>query len=321
MKRNMKYFPLVLFVLFFSCTSEKKVKEEILAVPVKVKIDRFDEKFAAVTPANLQELKGEFPFLFPIQFHDSIWIQKTKDTLQKELENEVSKVFSDFSNYEAELILLYQHLNYYFSDFKEPTIITLISDVDYRNRVVATDSLVLVGLDNFLGSNHYFYDEIQRYIAKNLRPKQLTPSIAEALIEPYITPPKTRTFIDLMVYYGKLVYLKEQVLPLFDTSEIMGYTLEEMDWARANEAEIWRYFVERELLYSTDPKLASRFILPAPFSKFYLELDNESPGMLGQYMGWQIVKAFAQNNDIDLKQLLALSGDEIYKNSKFKPRK
>ncbi len=317
----MKYFTLILFVLFFSCTSEKKVKEEILALPVKVKIDRFDKKFAAATPANLQGLKGDYPFLFPTQFHDSIWIQKTKDTLQKELEREVSKVFSDFSIYEEEIILLYQHLKFNFSDFKEPRIITLISDVDYRNKVVATDSLVLVGLDNFLGSDHYFYTEIQRYVAKNLRPIQLTPSIAEAIIEPYITPPKTRTFIDVMVYYGKIAYLKEQVLPLFEEAEIMGYTAEELDWARANEAEIWRYFVERELLYSTDPKLAGRFINPAPFSKFYLELDNESPGMLGQYMGWQIVKAFAQNNEIDLKQLLALSGDEIYKNSKFKPRK
>lgn len=314
-------YTLFLSFLFFSCTSEEKIKEEILSIPVEVQIDRFDEKFAAITPENLQNLKQEYPFLFPAQYHDSIWIQKTTDTLQKELEAEVAKVFSDFSNYEAEIILLFQHLKFYFSDFNEPKILTLTSDVDYRNKVVYADSLLVVGLDNFLGSEHYFYTEINRYIAKNLKPTQLTPAIAETLIAPYVKPPTTRTFIDLMVYYGKQLYLKEQVLPIFDASDIMGYTEEEIDWARANEAEIWRYFVERELIYSTDPQLAGRFIYPAPFSKFYLELDNESPGMLGQYMGWQIVKAFAQNNEIDLKQLLALSGDEIYKNSKFKPRK
>lgn len=314
-------YTLFLSFLLFSCTSEEKIKEDVLAIPVEVQIDRFDEKFAAITPENLQNLKEEYPFLFPVQYHDSIWIQKTKDTLQKEIEAEVAKVFSDFSTYEAEIILLFQHLKYYFSDFNEPKILTLTSDVDYRNRVVYADSLLVVGLDNFLGSEHYFYTEINKYISKNLRPNQLTPSIAEVLIEPYVKPPTTRTFIDLMVYYGKQLYLKEQLLPLYDASQIMGYTQEEIDWARANEAEIWRYFVERELLYSTDPQLAGRFIYPAPFSKFYLELDNESPGMLGQYMGWQIVKAFAQNNEIDIKQLLTLSGDEIYKNSKFKPRK
>lgn len=314
-------YSLFLSFLLFSCTSEEKIREDVLAIPVEVQIDRFDEKFAAITPENLQNLKEEYPFLFPAQYHDSIWIQKTKDTLQKEIEAEVAKVFSDFSTYEAEIILLFQHLKFYFSDFNEPKILTLTSDVDYRNSVVYADSLLVMGLDNFLGSEHYFYAEIHKYISKNLRPNQLTPAIAEVLIEPYVKPPTTRTFIDLMVYYGKQLYLKEQVLPLYDASQIMGYTQEEIDWARANEAEIWRYFVERELLYSTDPQLAGRFIYPAPFSKFYLELDNESPGMLGQYMGWQIVKAFAQNNKIDIKQLLTLSGDEIYKNSKFKPRK
>lgn len=313
---------LLIFLLFLiSCTSDKKIKDEVLALPVEVQVDRFDEKFAAITPGNLQNLKQEYPFLFPAHYHDSIWIQKTKDTLQKELENEVAKIYADFSNYEAEITLLFQHMKYYFPAFKEPKIITITSDVDYKNNVIYADSLLLVGLANFLGNDHYFYEGIQRYITKNMTPTQLTPVLAEALILPYIEPPATTTFVEMMVYYGKQVYAKEQVLPIVDSHLLMGYEPEELDWAKANEAQIWRYFVEHELLYSTDQKLASRFLEPAPFSKFYLELDNESPGRLGQYMGWQMVRAFAQNNEIDLKQLLALSGEEIYKNSKFKPRK
>lgn len=67
--------------------------------------------------------------------------------------------------------------------------------------------------------------------------------------------------------------------------------------------------------------LAPRFLDPAPFSKFRLELDNESPGRLGRYMGWQIVRAFMNNNDIKLNQLLDLSADEIFKKSNYKPKK
>jgi len=59
---------------------------------------------------------------------------------------------------------------------------------------------------------------------------------------------------------------------------------------------------------------------PAPFSKFGLELDNESPGRLGRYIGWQIVRAFMDNNDIELKQLLAMPEEEIFKKSNYKPR-
>ena len=90
----------------------------------------------------------------------------------------------------------------------------------------------------------------------------------------------------------------------------------------ANESYIWRYFIERELLFSTDLKLSGRFITPAPFSKFYLEdIDAESPGRLGQYIGWQIVRAYMQQNDVSLKDMLLKSPEEIFNNSKFKPRK
>ena len=67
--------------------------------------------------------------------------------------------------------------------------------------------------------------------------------------------------------------------------------------------------------------LANRFMDPAPFSKFSLELDNESPGRLGRYMGWQIVRAFMNNNEVKLNQLLNLSAEEIFKKSNYKPKK
>jgi uncharacterized protein YjaZ len=84
---------------------------------------------------------------------------------------------------------------------------------------------------------------------------------------------------------------------------------------------MWRYFIEKELLYSTDPKLGARFINPAPFSKFYLEIDNESPGMLGRYLGWKIVRAYMEKNDTDVQRLMITDAEEIFTNSKYKPKK
>ena len=55
-----------------------------------------------------------------------------------------------------------------------------------------------------------------------------------------------------------------------------GYTPEELQWAKDNEVEIWQYFIENELLFSTNPKLPLRFIVPAPFSKFNLSIDKLS---------------------------------------------
>ena len=94
-----------------------------------------------------------------------------------------------------------------------------------------------------------------------------------------------------------------------------------MQWAQENEEEIWRYFIEEELLYSTDAKLPTRFIVDAPFSKFYLEIDNESPGRIGQFIGWQIVRAYMENNDTSLSELMTLNPEALFRQSKYKPKK
>jgi uncharacterized protein YjaZ len=75
------------------------------------------------------------------------------------------------------------------------------------------------------------------------------------------------------------------------------------------------------MLYSTDQKLASRFINPAPFSKFYLEIDNESPGRVGAWVGWQIVRAFMENNKVSIQDLLVADAKTIFEQSHYKPKK
>ncbi len=70
-----------------------------------------------------------------------------------------------------------------------------------------------------------------------------------------------------------------------------------------------------------DPTLTNRFIEDAPFSKFYLEVDKDSPGRIGAWFGWQIVNAYMRNNDMELQEMILLDNEELFKKSKFKPRK
>jgi uncharacterized protein YjaZ len=75
------------------------------------------------------------------------------------------------------------------------------------------------------------------------------------------------------------------------------------------------------MLYSQDPKLTTRFMTPAPFSKFYLEIDNDSPGRVGAWIGWQIVRSYMKNNNVTLPELLKTNSKEIFEKSKYKPKK
>lgn len=318
----MRYFVLSLLVLsLLSCDSKSAVEKEIEAIPMDISILRFDKEFAAATPEDLPRLKRDYKIFFPEQFHDSIWIGRMEDTLQRQLSDAVAKEFPSEEKIEDQLVPLFQHIDHYFPEFVAPTVVTVTSDVDYQNKAIVADSLLVLGLDTYLGSDHEFYEGIKRYVAKNLKPSQIGPDVATSYARQLISPPKKRDFLAQMIYYGKELYLKDLWLPEVSDAEKIGYSEEEMQWAKENEVDMWRYFIENEVLFSTDPKLAARFINPAPFSKFYLEIDNESPGMTGRFIGWQIVRAFMNNNDVTASQLMIIPSDEIYNKSKYKPAK
>ena len=318
-----KYFAILVLVLsIMSCKKEDKSAEAISKVQMDFKLIRFDRLFAEAAPSDIPKLKMEYPYLFPKQYQDSVWVAKLTDTLQIELEDEVDKVFGDFDKESKSITSLFKHFKYYFPGFEAPTVITLISEVNYNDRVILADSLLLVGLDNYLGKEHRFYAGLPNYVAKGLDKAYLTSNISSALTKRVNKYPKDRSFLSRMVYFGKELYLQDKMLPDAADYQKIGYTKEEMDWSNTNEEQIWRYFVEQQLLYSTDTNLDKRFLDPAPFSKFGLELDSESPGRLGRYMGWQIVRAFMEKNQkITLYQLLDLPADEIFKKSNYKPKR
>lgn len=317
----------VLFLLFIgvivvSCKKEQKLEAEIAAIDSQVNLERFDALFSKVTPETLPNLKKAYPFMFSEKFPDSFWIAKTTDTLETQIFQEVNKTFNDFSKTSSEIASLFNHLKYYFHAFKQPRVITTTSDVDYRNKVIVTDTIALIALDNYLGSDHEFYQSIPMYIRNNMNKDQIVVDMASEYANKFIYERTQNTFLDKLIYYGKQLYFKDVIIPFKTEAERISYSQEQLDWAKANESYIWRYFVERELLYSTDSKLDGRFITLAPFSKFYLEgIDSESPGRLGPYIGWQIVKAYMEHNTITINEMLDKSAEEIFNNSKFKPRK
>lgn len=321
----MKKFLLFAFLLIAatSCKDEKDmVEEKVAAVEVgKIDIERFDKDFYESNPDDITSVKQKYPFFFPEGNPDAVWTDKIKDPLLQELHREVEKKFPNTKSLQEDFYSLFQHIKYYYPDFRTPKVITLISEMDYESKVIYADSLMLVSLDLYLGKDHKFY-EFPAYQKQNFEPRQIMPDAALAFTETKIPPMRDRDLITQMIYFGKQLYMKDLLIPEYTDAEKMGYTEDQQKWAEANEEEIWRYFVENKSLYDTDPKLAGRFINPAPFSKFYLEIDNESPGRLGQWIGWQIVRAYAKNNkDVPLQQMLLMNAREIFENSKYKPKK
>ena len=322
-KLNSKFFPLVVLLLTLVCCNDgAKVAEEIDKIPVDFTVNRFDREFANATVQTIPNLKSKYPYLFSSKVPDSVWTNKLTDTLQLELEQEVALVFPEFEAERADLTSLVKHISYYFPGFKAPYVTTLISEVQYDARVVLVDSLLLIGLDNYLGPEHRFYAGLPNYVSKQLDKAYLTSDVASAFAKTVNNYPHNRSFLSRMLYYGKELYIKDLILPTTKDYQRINYTQDELEWALDNEEQIWRYIIEKELLYSTASDLDKRFLDPAPFSKFQLALDSESPGRIGRFVGWQIIRAFMANNpDITLVEVLDMPADEIFKKSNYKPKR
>lgn len=311
---------LLLLSVIFSCESKSETEQEIEKIPVELKVVRFDEKFAEATPESLPKLEKEFPFLFPENVADSVWMAKINDTLQQALNREVVEAFPNFSEEEDDIRQLFQHLKYYFPKFSEPTVITLTSEVDYRNRIIVTDSLLLISLDVYLGKAHEFYEGVYPYLRQDFESELMVSDIAGEYAKKFVPMPKSRSFLAQMVYHGKILYLKDVLIPFKSDAQKIRYSEDQLQWAEKNEEEIWRYFVEKQLLYSTQNDLQARFIDIGPYSKFYLQLDSESPAQLGRYMGWQIVRQFMEKNEnVSLEELLSTDAKTIFDRTNYKP--
>ncbi len=305
-----------------SCTQESQLEQEIQAIPLQVELIKFHEEFASAQVTDLPRLKADFPQFFPQYVSDSIWEVKMtgRDTIQNVLEQAVDNAQFDYQSIKEDVELVMKHVEYYFPEFEPTPIITVLSEVDDELKVVPTPNFLILGIDNYLGPGHQLYQGINKYTSVTLDVNHLPADVALAYAKLFVPPTSDRKFLEQMIYYGKLHYVQQLFAPSATAAQIMGYAPEKMAFAQENEEYTYRYFVDKEVLYQTDQKLLSRFMLPAPFSKFYLEIDQETPGGIAQYIGFQIVSSYAAANNATVEEVIRTSATDIFNKSRYKPR-
>ncbi len=316
-----KYFAVIILVfLLISCDKKSKVEKKVEEIPVALKVDRFDQAFFEATPKEIADLKADYPFFFPEGVDDKVWIDKMQNQDWKDLYAAVQKKYPNFSKQTADIEDLFKHLKYYFPETILPKVYTLIGEMDYTSKAIYANDKLIIALELYLGKDVKFYT-FPEYLRQNFEERQMMPDIVTSYALRKIPPPSDKTLLGEMIYYGKEMYLKDLVLPNHTDAEKIGYLPEQITWCQENESYMWRFFIEENLLFSSDSKLPNRFINLAPFSKFYLEIDNETPGRVGQWVGWQIVRSFMENNEVSLQDMLKMDAKELFEKSKYKPKK
>ena len=336
-KRLAGFFLLV--CILFSCNN--KNIPDVSGIKVDLKVQRFEKDFFSIDSNNIlkemQRLTTTYP-LFINDFRQQIlgfYNTTPPDSLTKYLrlfirdyrfvKDSAEKVFADFEPQAKEIKKGLQFVKYYFPEYKAPEkIITFIGPFDGYSDVITADAFA-VGLQLHLGSNFSFYkSDISRdlfpdYIAQRFTPEHIPVNCIKNIVDD-LYPDKSvgKALIEQMVEKGKRLYLLDKFLPYTPDYLKIGYTKTQLKDCYTNEAVIWDFFLNNGLLNSTDQNIVKNYIGEGPKTQ---ELGEGSPGNIGAFSGWQIVKKFLEKNPkISLQELMKTDAREIYSLSKYKPR-
>jgi len=105
---------IAIFLFLVTCQSEIQNETKIAKLPVKIELDRFDLKFYNQEETVIWKLKRDYPYLFPNQFSDSLWILRQKDSLQLILQEAVQEVFQDIAPLECKINHLFKYVLFIF---------------------------------------------------------------------------------------------------------------------------------------------------------------------------------------------------------------
>ena len=318
---HISLFVMTLFLSILVVGCQNRKKRAMKQIDVSYEFIRFDEKFKDTINYPLEVLQERYPYLFHSSISDSVWEAKRTDELFDMVQQQVDRVFSETEELENQFIDLFKHIKFYFPERDIPRrVIGLTSEVDYQTKVVYLDTLAIIALDCFLGGNNEIYSGIHNYERNLMERDYLIPTVAKEFAKRIVEYSNSRSFISKMVYMGKIMYIVDLLLPDIQREFKLGYTYEQFRWAVEYEREVWRYLLENELLYSSDKALSRRFLENAPYSKFYLEIDQSSSPRIGVYMGYQIVKSYRSNfPSVTLAELIRFDEEELFILSNYKP--
>lgn len=316
---------LVGFSALISCVPSPR-EVDLDSVNRSALFSRFDEAFfnsdTADFTANLDQLASQFPEFFVGGKNPIFWKAQRTDELQLELYQQSKAVFPSFESLNENLNFSVKHYYYYFPNSPSIKFYSYISNLDFDYPVLFSDSVCFAALDMYLGPKQPYYKDLPEYISFYRQPAFMIRDIMYEIVSSQMEPLNAGgSFLDAMIHHGKLLYTVQMTMPQSEENLIIQFTPEQINFCTANERSMWAYFIENNYLFSTSQDLKNRFIELAPFSKFRMQFDKETPGMTGRWLGLQIVKSYAEKNPkLSLNEILAEKDSrKILKLSGYKP--
>ena len=319
---------MIFSLLFIGCGDDQcQYADDIATQPVDIKINRLEKRlFAAQSVDEVVSFLRDNPsfadlFLDAQQYpSDTILANKIFDLIRNPgidtLYQEATAEYESMQTIEEELEVAFGKLQTLYPGTQTPRFETIVSGL-YKD-IYITDTLIMVGLDFFIGDEAtYKPQQIPYYILSRYDKEHLSSIIVKYMAGQLVVPGRKPTLVSEMIDFGKTYYLSQRLLPCTPDSILLGYTPQDMELINDNEAVIWATLLENEVLYETSHITKRKFLGERP--NIY-EINQKCPGRVGAWVGWQIVNSYMDRNSVDLKTLLETQNEQIFMQSGYKPQ-
>jgi hypothetical protein len=236
-------------------------------------------------------------------------------------QHSVDSVLGDLAAQRLQFERAFGRLKALFPDSIAPRLIAFNSGYNYG--IFPTDSVLGIGVEWFIGKDDPVIgllapEQFPRYMKERMVPEMLVPSALKGwLLVHYTRDISGSDVLTNLVEAGKVLALLDALLPEAELHLKLAFSKEQLAWCEANEYAIWKALVGKDQLYSKKAEDVGRWMNDGPFTN---GLPRESPGHLGEWIGWRMVQAFRrENTGLTFAQLFAIDDPRaILKH--YKPR-
>ncbi len=342
---SFRFFLFTLFALTgFSCQSDPGVTvPDVSDIDISFDVRRFEQALFKLDSQNLSgglaALEAAYPVFSQLYFGQILGANDPRLTAEERLEyirgfiqhpsvrklyDTTQVVFPTMAPYEEDFRSAFRFFHYYFPEEPIPDVTTYISEFSVAAFVYEGNRLG-VGLDLFLGNTFPYRSvdplnpQFSGYLTRTFTPEHLVSKVLQPLVDDLVGPPASDRLLDHMVRNGKKLLLLDRLLPYTPDSILLEVTPAQTEWLFDNERNIWAYFLQEDLLYSSTWQDFRKFVEYSPHSP---GMPPEAPGRTGNFTGWRIVERYMERHpETSLRDLLKMTDAQaILDGARYRPR-
>ena len=310
----------------------------------EIPLDRLDQTlFAAKSPEQIRAFLAKNPMVTQLYLRpddattDSVRSvarliadlhHRVNDPELNVLYEQVQAEFPANNDLAKQLGEAFANIKKSYPGFKAPRVVTIATGFMGPDMIV-TDSLIVIGLDYFVGPRAKYRPrgpEFPQYILRRYAKAYIAPAVVFALADTYnVTATADRataveTMLTDMVYYGKGYVFTKAMLPNVADSLLIGYSDVQLTETYNAQDVVWAHFIDKQLLYETRPDVKARYMNERPFTA---EIGSRCPGAIGRWVGWRMVgRYFDKQTNPSITDLMAnTDAQKLFQESGYKGQK